>query len=225
LTAINPPKQKPRSYSSLEDLGRVRLSRHFFLREFLYSEIGSFYGKPNLPDDPSLAIAAGEQLCKQLLDPLVETFGPIAIRSSYRSPDLNHFGATEVKPQRCSRNEANYASHIWDKRDVKGRMGACACVVVPWFSDQYEQGRDWRDLAWWIHDHLPYHAMYFFPKRAAFNFTWREDPSPQIASYVAPKGTLLRAGGTPDIAAAQRQERYANFPPFRGISYPPVPAN
>lgn len=216
-------KQKPRSYSSLEDLGRVRLSRHFFFREFLYSEIGNFYGEPNIPDDPNLAIEAGEQLCKQLLDPLVDTFGPIAIRSSYRSPYLNHFGATEVKPQRCSRNEANYASHIWDIRDKEGRMGACACVVVPWFADQYDNGRDWRDLAWWVHDHLPYHAMYFFPKLAAFNFTWREDPEPQIASYMVPKGSLLRAGDRPDEPLEERQTRYADFPPFRGINYPPNP--
>lgn len=216
-------KRKPRSYSGLEDLGRVRLSQHFYMRDFLYSEIGNFYGKPNIPDDPPLAIMAGEQLCQNLLDPIVDTFGPIAIRSSYRAPDLNHFGATAAKPQRCSRNEANYASHIWDRRDSAGRMGACACIVVPWFSDQYDTGRDWRDLAWWVHDHLPYHAMYFFPKLAAFNLTWREDPAPQIASYAAPKGNLLRAGDTPAEARTIRQARYANFPELCGIIYPSMP--
>ena len=42
----------------LEDLGRVRLSANFYLRDFLYSEIANFYGIPNIPDDPDLAIAA-----------------------------------------------------------------------------------------------------------------------------------------------------------------------
>lgn len=190
------------------------------MRDFLYSEISNFHGIPNIPDDPDLAIMAGEKLCQDLLDPLTETFGPIAVRSAYRSPTLNHFGATQAKPQRCSRNEANYASHIWDIRDSDGRMGACASIVVPWFSDQYDQGRDWRDLAWWIHDHLPYHAMYFFPRLAAFNLTWREDPAQTIHSYAAPKGTLLGAGETPAEDDRMRATRYADFPPFRGITYP-----
>ena len=213
-------RRKPQSYSGLEDLGRVRLSRHFYLRDFLYTEIGNFFGKPNIPNDPDLAIAAGEKLCQELLDPMVETFGPIAVRSAYRSPDLNHFGATQAKPQRCARNEANYAGHIWDMCDNKGRMGACASIVVPWFADQYAMGRSWRDMAWWVHDHLPYHAMYFFPKLAAFNLTWREDPAGTIHSYVAPKGKLLGAGEAPP---ADRAKRYADFPPFRGIAYPPLP--
>jgi hypothetical protein len=213
-------RRSPRSYTALEDLGRVRLSKHFFLRNFLHSEIGNFYGRPNIPEDPDLAIAAGTRLATDLLDPLVETFGPIEIRSGYRSPALNHFGATEVTPQKCAANPKNYAGHIWDRRDAAGRMGACVSVVVPWFADRYAQGRDWRDLAWWVHDHLPYHAMYFFPKLAAFNLTWREDPERTIASYVPPRGTLLAAGAEPAESLAERRARWADFPPFRGICYP-----
>jgi hypothetical protein len=213
-------RRSPRSYTALEDLGRVRLSKHFFLRNFLHSEIGNFYGRPNIPEDPDLAIAAGTRLATDLLDPLVETFGPIEIRSGYRSPALNHFGATEVTPQKCAANPKNYAGHIWDRRDAAGRMGACVSVVVPWFADRYAQGRDWRDLAWWVHDHLPYHAMYFFPKLAAFNLTWREDPERTIASYVPPRGTLLAAGAEPAESPAERRARWADFPPFRGIRYP-----
>ncbi len=220
MQTTRPKRRKPQSYSGLEDLGRIRLSQHFFMRDFLYSEIGNFHGIPNIPEDPTLAIMAGEKLCQELLDPLTETFGPVAVRSAYRSPSLNHFGATQAKPQRCARNEANYAGHIWDIRDSKGRMGACASIVVPWFADQFDQGRDWRDLAWWIHDHLPYHAMYFFPKLAAFNLTWREDPDRTIHSYVAPKGTLQGVGENPAEDDTARAARYADFPPFRGITYP-----
>lgn len=200
------------SFAGSEKLGRVRLSRHFFLRDFLYSEISNFHAIPNLPDDPDLMIAAGTALATHLLDPLVETFGPIAVRSSYRSPAVNAFG--NANGLSCARNPANYAGHIWDRRDAQGRMGACACIVVPWFADQYDRGRDWRDLAWWVHDHLPYHDMYFFPKRAAFNLTWREDPARTIASYIAPKGKIPREDA--DLRAA----RYADFPPLRGIAYP-----
>lgn len=213
--------RQPRSFTSLEDLGRVRLSRRFHMRDFLYSEIGSFYGRPNIPDDPELAVAAGRRLCEELLDPIVETFGTIGVRSSYRSSDLNHFGATEVKPQNCSSNEKNHARHIWDRRDAEGRMGATACITIPWFADQ--TGRDWRDLAWWAHDHLPYSEMFFFPKLLAFNLTWSEAPLRTISSYVPPKGKLLAAGAAPGEPEAARRRRYADFPPFRGVRYPEIP--
>ena len=48
--------RKPASMKALEELGRVRLSEHFFMREMLYSEIANFHGIPNIPDDPDLAI-------------------------------------------------------------------------------------------------------------------------------------------------------------------------
>lgn len=207
----------------LEKLGKTRLSPHFFARDFLYSEIGNFHAMQNLPEDTDLFLKAGRALCLNLLDPLVETFGPIAVRSAYRSPSVNHFGnAHDLK---CARNEANYAGHIWDKRDGAGRMGACTSVVIPWFADQYTQGRDWRDLAWWVHDHLPYSEMWFFPTNAAFNLTWRQDPARMISSYIAPKGKLLREGANPAEPPEARRKRYADLPPLRGIVYPPIPNN
>ena len=214
--------RKPGTYTALEDLGRQRLSRHFEMRNFMGTEIGNFFEIANYPDDPDLALAAGRELARNLLDPLVETFGPIDIRSGYRNPVLNHFGATQVKPQKCARNEANFAHHIWDKRDAKGRMGACVTVGVPWFAALYNQGRDWRDLAWWLFDHLDFQEIYFFPKNAAFNLTWREDYRQQrILSYIRPKGTLMKPGLMPD---PDRHQRYPDFPPFRGITYPDIPA-
>ncbi|RUS58827.1 hypothetical protein EGN72_18065 [Pseudorhodobacter sp. E13] len=205
----------------LERLGKTRLSRHFFARDFLYSEIGNFHAMQNLPEDVELFLAAGRAFCTELLDPMVETFGPIAVRSAYRSPQVNRFGNDHNL--KCARNEANYAGHIWDRRDSAGRMGACVSVVVPWFADQYNRGRDWRDLAWWVHDHLPYHEMWFFPTNAAFNLTWREGPERVISSYIAPRGKLLAAGATPAEPLAARRARYADFPPLRGIVYPAIP--
>ena len=193
------------------------------MRDFLYSEIGNFFGKPNIPDDPDLALAAGRRLCRELLDPIVETFGPIAVRSSFRSSTLNHFGATEVKPQKCAANPANYAGHIWDRRDASGAMGACACISIPWFADQYDQGRDWRDLAWWVHDHLPYSSMWFFPKRASFNLTWNEIPARSIDGYMPRRIQLLKTGYDPAEPAHMRAERYADFPPLGGVSFPQAP--
>ena len=47
------------SYDALENLGRVRLSKNFFMRDFLYSEISNYYKIPNIPEDPELAIEVG----------------------------------------------------------------------------------------------------------------------------------------------------------------------
>ena len=81
--------RRPGSMRALEALGRVRLSRSFYFRDFLYSEIAAFYRLANIPDDPDLAIEAGSRLCQALLEP---TFGAIAIRSAYRSLEVNEFG-------------------------------------------------------------------------------------------------------------------------------------
>ena len=209
----------PGTYLALEEFGRVRLSKHFYMRNFLYSEIANFYGRPNLPENPDTAIQAGQRLATELLDPLHETFGSLAIRSGYRSPALNHFGATEVRPQKCSATHKNYGGHIWD-RDAQGRLGACVSIAIPWFADRYAAGRDWRDLAWWLYDHLEFHEVYFFPMLAAFNLTWREAPERRILSYIAPKGRLLGTGETPPEPEHIRAARYVDFPPFRGIAMP-----
>ncbi len=207
----------PASMWSLETFGRVRLSKHFYMRDFLYSEIGSFHGIPNLPRDPDLTIETGHALCTELLDPLEETFGRLAIRSGYRSAQLNQFG--NENKLNCARNDNPLECHIWD-RDYGDAAIAGTSLVIPWFADQYDSGRDWRDLAWWVHDHLAYSELWFFPKLAAFNLTWRPTPLRTISSYIAPRGMLLRAGADPDEPLAARQRRYADFPPFRGISYP-----
>lgn len=184
--------KKPGSVKGLEDLGRTRLSKSFYLRDFLFSEIGTVHGISNIPDDPDLAIAAGRQLCSQLLEPLNEAFGGINIRSGYRSAELNDFG--NRNKLNCASNEKDYAGHIWDRRDADGCMGATACVVIPWFADKYADGADWRALAWWIHDRLPYSYLQFFPKLSAMNIQWHERPCRRIDSFIAPRGCLTKPG-------------------------------
>jgi hypothetical protein len=200
--------KKIRTVRALEELGRVRLSRSFFMRDFLHSEIANFYGMPNVPDDPKLATFVGRRLCEELLEPLNATFGRLAIRSAYRSPTVNALG--NEKGHNCASNEKNYAGHIWDKRDAAGFCGGTACVVIPWFADRYARGADWRSLAYWIHDHLPYSRLQFFPKLAAFNISWHERPVRAIYSYVKPLGYLLRG----DLPATSHAEHYRGFPPL-----------
>ncbi|MDB5582343.1 MAG: uncharacterized protein JWR80_7519 [Bradyrhizobium sp.] len=182
----------PRSVRTAEAFGRIRLSANFFMREFLYSEIANVHGVMNLPDDPDLAVRAGRALCEHLLEPLQATFGRIGIRSAYRSPVVNDIG--NVQYSSCASNERDRARHIWDQRSANGGMGAMASVVVPWLVDYVDAGGSWTAMAWWIHDHLPYSELQFFPKLAAFNIGWHEYPARRITSFAQPLGLLTKPG-------------------------------
>ena len=184
--------RKPQSITALEDLGRVQLSDSFFMRDMLYSEISNHYGLPNIPDHPAIAIETGKALCEALLEPLQKTFGRISIRSAYRSPSVNQFG--NENKLNCASNKANFGKHIWDYPDVHGHKGALATIVVNRFTPYFEQTRDWQSLAWYIHDHLPYSHLKFFPKLCAFNIGWHENPEKRIDSFVTPKGCLTKSG-------------------------------
>jgi hypothetical protein len=113
--------RKPASVDALNNLGRVRLSKSFFMRDFLYSEIAAIHGFANLPDDPDLAIAAGTRLCEELLEPLQDVFGRIAVRGSYRSREVNALGNRRMragkKGYNCALNEMRVRTHKRRGRD------------------------------------------------------------------------------------------------------------
>ncbi len=187
--------RSPQSVKALEDLGRVRLSDSFFMRDFLYSEISQIECIPNVPEYPEIAIEAGRGLCQNVLEPIQDALGRISIRSGYRSPAVNAKGAENKNQYNCSSNESNYAHHIWDYKDKNGEIGATACIVVNSFVDYYEKTGDWQALAWWIHDNVPaYSSMYFFPKLAAVNIRWSQTPEKCIKSHIPPKGILTKPG-------------------------------
>jgi hypothetical protein len=155
-----------------------------------------------------LAIAAGIRLCQELLEPMQATFGRLGIRSAYRSCAVNAFGNRQRF--NCATNERNYARHIWDRRDARGSMGAMACIVVPWFVDRLQRGTAWQAMAWWVHDHLPYSQLQFFPKLGAFNIGWQEQPRREIYSYIEPRGYLTRPGMANH--AGDHADQYPGFP-------------
>lgn len=201
------PSHPFRTIRDIENFGRTRLSKSFFMRDFLHSEISQIEGVANLPSDPELAIYVGRKLCEELLEPLQDTFGRIAIRSAYRSPEVNEIG--NRKGYGCASNYRNLARHIWDVRDENGFCGATACIVIPWFADRYAEGEKWQAMAWWIHDHLPYSELCFYPRLCAFNIGWHEHPKRLIRSMIEPKGILTRPG-TPN-AAGDRDKWYQHW--------------
>src|SRR6202000_178674 len=126
--------RKVSSVRGLEDFGRTRLSRSFFMRDFLYSEIAPVNGFSNIPTDPATAVVAGRVLCETLLEPLQATFGRIVLRSGYRSPQVNGFG--NAHNLSCASNNRDRARHIWDQRTDTGLSGAMATIVIPWLIDK-----------------------------------------------------------------------------------------
>ena len=210
---------KPTSVAELTELGRVRLSEHFFMRDMLYSEVGNFHGVPNIPEKPELAISAGERLCRLILEPLHRAFGGLTVRSAYRSPTLNDFCYRRRRlgeaAYYCSDNDYNRARHIWDRRDATGHLGATATVVIPWYIECYERSQDFRPLAWWIRDHIePYAEMIFFPWLCAFNVRWYEGPSERSIYWNTPElpeSELLTQQGMEGFDG-DHSDRYPGFP-------------
>ena len=185
-------RRKPTSVAALTELGRVRLSKSFFMRDMLHSEIAQVHGLLNAPDDPELAIEVGTRLCEELLEPLQERWGVMRIRSAYRSREVNALGWEMRQAGKadysCASNEYNAARHIWDQRDAAGFKGATACVVLPAFYDMHPEVGGWRLLARWIDRNLPYSSAQFYPAYWAFNIQWHEKPERRIDSFAEPKG-------------------------------------
>jgi len=176
--------------TALDTFARVRLSKSFFMRDFLFSETAAALGLSNLPKDKDLAVKAGKGLCENVLEPLQNAWGRIHVRSAYRSEEVNQAG-NELGAN-CATNEKNYAHHIWDVKDANNSLGATACIVIPAYIDYYESTGDWTSLAWWIHHHIPaYSSMYFFPTLCAFNINWNENANKpkNIKSYVKDPNT------------------------------------
>ena len=113
----------------------------------------------NAPD-VRLAIAAGTRLCEELLEPLQDHWGRVAIRGAYRNAQVNALGNKMMREGKagynCAVNASSAAGHIWDLRDRDGCMGATACVVVSAAYDAHPEPGGWQHLARWIDANLPY---------------------------------------------------------------------
>jgi hypothetical protein len=195
--------------TALDTFARVRLSKSFFMRDFLFSETAAALGLFNLPKDKDLAIKAGKGLCENVLEPLQDSWGRIHVRSAYRSEEVNQAG-NELGAN-CATNEKNYAHHIWDVKDSNENLGATACIVIPAYIDYYESTGDWTSLAWWIHHHIPvYSSMYFFPTLCAFNINWNEgsQEAKNIKSYIKDPNTGHKKA---ILTNGQKSEFYAGM--------------
>ncbi len=182
------------SFWDLEELGRIRLSENYYARDFLYSEIGSFYKVQNIPQNIDLFVEAGTCIAQKILEPLRKTFGNVALRSGYRSKELNGFG--NKNNLKCASNESNYAQHIWDEKDKNGNIGAVACIFIPWFNDRFKNELEFTRLAIYLNHHLAgsYNEITFFSRQDCFNIGYRTNPERNIFTTKEPKGQMFKNG-------------------------------
>ena len=63
------------------------------------------------------------------------------------------------------------------------------------FADAFTAPDDWKRLAWWIHDHLRYSSLEFFPDQWTVNVQWHERPLRMIYSHIPEaRGYLTKPG-------------------------------
>ena len=170
----------PGSMRGLEDAWpRPHSARISTCGTLLMSEIANFYGIPGTsrrkpgPGDrdrlaPGSARASGAAAGEIRAD--------CHWRSGYRSSQGHGFG-NEAPPWgergkiQCRLSHLGHAQWRWSQRMPPPASS------FPGSRDRYAEGADWRALAWWIHDHLPYSHLEFYPKLCAFNILWSEQPN------------------------------------------------
>ena len=160
--------RKPQSMRALEELGRVRLSENFFMRDFLHSEIASFYGIPNIPDDPDLAIEAGSRPLRRV-PRAAPARGSAASRSARPTARPRSTTSATSTSSTADRTSPTTPATSGIGATPAARSAPARRSSSTPSSPTIERTGHWEALAWWIHDHLPYDDIEFFPKFAAFN--------------------------------------------------------
>ena len=103
-------RPSPQEY---EKLARVRLSKNFILRDFLFSTESAARGFTNYPEDPDMVIRSGKALCEKILEPILARWGRVWITFAYMSREGIEHGLSEAKRQA---NPRSSDPHMWDRK-------------------------------------------------------------------------------------------------------------
>ncbi len=94
----------------------MKLSNHFNLEEFTVSQTAKRRGIRNKASAIVISNLAG--LCKHVLEPIRESFGPVIVSSGYRSPKLNKAIGGSATSQHCKGQAADIFVPGFDNKDV-----------------------------------------------------------------------------------------------------------
>jgi hypothetical protein len=159
----------------------ARCGRRFCYRDLI--ECGATQrrlGLPNLPLNPESYNALFD-LASQLLDPLVEYFGPIRLTYGFASPALTREIGGRISPK--------LDQHACCERDARGnfvcdRLGAACDFIV--------DDENMEEVAAWIVEHLPFDRLYFYGNDRPLHLS--QGPQVSRLAYVmtpTTRGTLV----------------------------------
>lgn len=137
-----------RMYRFLERLGRIRLSKNFILRQFLYSTEAAIQGNANLPsDNVRQVIRSGKAICQNVLEPVMEEFGMVAVTFGYQTRRVIE-GGTHSASMKSKPNSS--CPHQWDRGtfgdDIYARVDFSILAVEDGLVDRYDAAR------WMMHN-------------------------------------------------------------------------
>lgn len=136
-----PIKNYKAKFRQYEDLARVRLSKNFILRDFLFSTESAVLGLNNLPEDPEQVIRSGRMLCEKVLEPILARFGRFAITFGYQCREAMEYGWSAEKLA----NPHSSSPHSWDRgsfgKEVYARVDILPFCVEDGAVDKHEFAR------------------------------------------------------------------------------------
>lgn len=167
-----------------------RCSQHFRYRDLI--ECGATWQRltkagtrvDNRPAQPETwkAIAG---LCRHVLDPVVERFGPIELMYGFASSALTRHIRSRIAPR-----IDQHAGHE-QRRDGKlicPRLGQAADVMVP--------GASAVDVARWLVEHTPFDRLYLYGRDLPLHVSWGPDDSRLVVEMSTGRDGRRRPAGT-----------------------------
>jgi hypothetical protein len=138
-------------------LSRVRLSKNFILRPFLFSTESASLGLSNYPDRPDLVIAAGRALCDKILEPVLAQFGNFAVIFGHQCHQ-----AIETGKLRCRKSNPRSSNpHQWD-RQTFGEEVYARVDILPFAVEDGEVSK--QEFGHWLMHNLDVDLL--------MNWTW-----------------------------------------------------
>jgi hypothetical protein len=127
------------AYRSLDAFARTRLSKHFIMRDFLFSSHSACQGIPIVPDNPEHVIKAGKALCEKILEPVLAQFGMTAITYGYQNREGMESGWSSKEKATMTRSSD---PHHWDRGTFREGIYARVDILPFCVEDGYVSKRD-----------------------------------------------------------------------------------
>ncbi|MFN6538306.1 MAG: hypothetical protein RM021_018425 [Nostoc sp. EkiNYC01] len=152
----------------------VRVGKHFMLSDFLYSQTAITKGIPNCPSSwTGVEVQGLKGLCKHILDPVVENFGPVSVTFGFCSLQLwKHWYPSVENP---------LALHLF--RPPQGGIGGAADILI------HSHPTNPRPVFNWIRQNCTYDRLIMYPGSSIICCAWCEEkPRFHAKEWIFPSG-------------------------------------